>query len=48
VHSIAAGQSLVIRAPAGIRVEAGERVTAGFDASAVHWFDAQTTRRIDD
>jgi sn-glycerol 3-phosphate transport system ATP-binding protein len=48
VHAIAGGQSLVIRAPAGIHVEAGQRVNAGFDASAVHWFDAQTTRRIDD
>jgi sn-glycerol 3-phosphate transport system ATP-binding protein len=47
IHADAGGQSVVIRAPAGIAVEAGQRMTAGFDAAAVHWFDAQTTRRID-
>jgi sn-glycerol 3-phosphate transport system ATP-binding protein len=47
IHAIAGGQAMVIRAAAGIAVEAGQRVTAGFDAAAVHWFDAQTTRRLD-
>jgi sn-glycerol 3-phosphate transport system ATP-binding protein len=47
IHATAGGQPMVIRAAAGIAVEAGQRVTAGFDAVAVHWFDAQTTRRLD-
>jgi sn-glycerol 3-phosphate transport system ATP-binding protein len=47
IHGDAGGQSVVIRAPAGIAVEAGQRVTAGFDATSVHWFDAQTTRRLE-
>jgi sn-glycerol 3-phosphate transport system ATP-binding protein len=47
IHGDAGGQSVVIRAAAGIAVAAGERVTAGFEANTVHWFDAQTTRRLD-
>ena len=47
VHAIVGGQPLVIRAPAGIAVQAGDNLSAGFDASAMHWFDAQTTRRIE-
>ncbi|SNT14244.1 sn-glycerol 3-phosphate transport system ATP-binding protein [Noviherbaspirillum humi] len=47
VHAEAGGQSLVIRAPAHARVQAGENVRASFDASAMHWFDPQTSRRID-
>ncbi|NMM26570.1 MAG: sn-glycerol-3-phosphate import ATP-binding protein UgpC [Glaciimonas sp.] len=39
-------QPLVVRAPAGTAVTAGERVTAGFDVSALHWFDPQTTLRL--
>jgi sn-glycerol 3-phosphate transport system ATP-binding protein len=27
-------------------VEAGQQVSAGFDASTVHWFDAATTQRL--
>jgi sn-glycerol 3-phosphate transport system ATP-binding protein len=46
VHTRAGSQSLVIRAPAGTPVQAGQRVSAGFDASAVHWFDAATTQRL--
>ncbi|MEN3366822.1 MAG: sn-glycerol 3-phosphate transport system ATP-binding protein [Burkholderiales bacterium] len=47
IHADAGGQSVVIRAPAGADVAAGQSVTAGFDATSVHWFDAQTTRRLD-
>ncbi|MEC4720236.1 sn-glycerol-3-phosphate import ATP-binding protein UgpC [Noviherbaspirillum sp. CPCC 100848] len=48
VHALAGGQPLVIRAPAGIAVEAGQQVQAGFDAGAMHWFDPQSTRRIEE
>jgi len=37
----------VIRSPAGTPVQLGDRITAGFDAVNMHWFDPQTTRRID-
>jgi sn-glycerol 3-phosphate transport system ATP-binding protein len=47
VHGDAGGRAVVIRAPAGTDVAAGETVTAGFDAGAQHWFDPHTTRRID-
>jgi sn-glycerol 3-phosphate transport system ATP-binding protein len=47
VHCIAGTQSLVIRSPAGTPVQMGDRITAGFDAVNMHWFDPQTTRRID-
>ncbi|MGH8807300.1 MAG: sn-glycerol-3-phosphate import ATP-binding protein UgpC [Noviherbaspirillum sp.] len=47
IHADVGGQSLVIRAPAGIDVKAGESLTAGFDAASLHWFDPQTTRRIE-
>jgi sn-glycerol 3-phosphate transport system ATP-binding protein len=47
IHANVSGQDVVIRAPAGVAVEAGENITAGFDASALHWFDPQTTKRID-
>ncbi|RJF99543.1 sn-glycerol-3-phosphate import ATP-binding protein UgpC [Noviherbaspirillum saxi] len=47
VHGVAGGQTLVIRAPAGVQIEAGQRVEAGFDGSAMHWFDPETTRRIE-
>ena len=46
VHTRAGSQSLVIRAPAGTPVAAGQRVSAGFEAGAVHWFDAATTQRL--
>jgi len=46
VHGQAAGQSVVVRAPAGTRVAVGEQVTAGFDAACVHWFDTQSRQRI--
>ncbi|NEX61432.1 sn-glycerol-3-phosphate import ATP-binding protein UgpC [Noviherbaspirillum galbum] len=47
VHGDVGGQGVVIRAPAGVNVEAGENVSAGFDAGTVHWFDAETTKRMD-
>ncbi|MBC7501144.1 MAG: sn-glycerol-3-phosphate import ATP-binding protein UgpC [Herminiimonas sp.] len=47
VHARIAGQSLVIRAPAGTPVAAEQRVEAGFEPSAMHWFDAATTLRLD-
>ncbi|TFW09812.1 sn-glycerol-3-phosphate import ATP-binding protein UgpC [Oxalobacteraceae bacterium OM1] len=47
VHGETGGQSVVIRAPAGVAVAAGENVTVGFDAGTVHWFDPESTYRID-
>jgi sn-glycerol 3-phosphate transport system ATP-binding protein len=47
IHADAGGQPVVIRAPAGVRFEAGECLQAGFDAAHLHWFDAQTTRRLE-
>jgi sn-glycerol 3-phosphate transport system ATP-binding protein len=47
VHARAGGQPLVIRAPAGTAVAAEQRVTAGFDAASVHWFDSETSRRLE-
>jgi len=46
IHGLAGGQQMVIRAPAGAQVHAGETIEAGFDAAALHWFDSQTTRRL--
>jgi sn-glycerol 3-phosphate transport system ATP-binding protein len=46
VHAQAGGESLVVRAPAATRVGVGEQITAGFGATCVHWFDAQTRQRI--
>jgi sn-glycerol 3-phosphate transport system ATP-binding protein len=46
VHGRAGSQGLVIRTPAGTAVSAGQQVSAGFDASSVHWFDAATTQRL--
>jgi sn-glycerol 3-phosphate transport system ATP-binding protein len=47
VHGRCGGQSLVLRAPADAMVAPGQRIAAGFDAAALHWFDAGSTRRID-
>jgi sn-glycerol 3-phosphate transport system ATP-binding protein len=47
VHGTAGGQSLVIRAASGIDVRVDENVQAGFDPEALHWFDPQTTQRLD-
>ena len=46
VHARAGGQGLVLRAPASTAIAAGQRVTAGFGAESVHWFDAHTTQRM--
>ena len=47
VHGMCGTQALVIRAPAGVQIEVGQTVEAGFDAASLHWFDPQTTRRLD-
>lgn len=47
VHTRCGGQSMVIRCAAGTDVAMGQSVTAGFDANLLHWFDPQTTHRID-
>jgi len=47
VHTRCGGQIMVIRCVAGTAVATGQTVTAGFDAASVHWFDVQTTHRID-
>jgi sn-glycerol 3-phosphate transport system ATP-binding protein len=46
VHAQCGGQALVLRAPADAAVAPGQRLSAGFDAAALHWFDAASTRRI--
>jgi sn-glycerol 3-phosphate transport system ATP-binding protein len=46
IHAEAGGQLLVIRAPAGVQVAAGDMIEAGFDAAALHWFDARSGGRI--
>ncbi|MFJ3048162.1 sn-glycerol-3-phosphate import ATP-binding protein UgpC [Herbaspirillum chlorophenolicum] len=47
VHTRCGGQSMVARCAAGTDVAMGQTVTAGFDAGLLHWFDPQTTHRID-
>jgi sn-glycerol 3-phosphate transport system ATP-binding protein len=47
VHTRCGGQTMVIRCAAGTDVATGQIVNAGFDAATVHWFDPQTTHRID-
>jgi sn-glycerol 3-phosphate transport system ATP-binding protein len=47
VHAQAGSQAIVIRCPTGTPVSVGQRTSAGFDASTMHWFDPITTRRID-
>jgi sn-glycerol 3-phosphate transport system ATP-binding protein len=47
VHTRCGGQSMVIRCAAGTEVSMGQSVTAGVDANLLHWFDPQTTQRID-
>jgi len=46
VHTRCGGQSMVIRCAAGTAVVSGQSITAGVEAHAVHWFDPQTTYRI--
>jgi sn-glycerol 3-phosphate transport system ATP-binding protein len=38
---------VVIRASAQTHAEAGQQLTAGFDARSMHWFDAKTTLRME-
>src|SRR5450830_1561456 len=47
VHTRCGGQSMVIRCAAGTDVAMGQSVSAGFDANLLHWFDPETTHRID-
>ena len=47
IHGLAGGQPVVIRAAAGTAAEAGQQLAAGFDAGALHWFDMQTSKRIE-
>jgi sn-glycerol 3-phosphate transport system ATP-binding protein len=46
VHGRAGSQTQVIRTPSGTAVAAGQQISAGFDASTVHWFDAASTQRL--
>ncbi len=47
IHCMLDSQSLVLRSADAVTPGAGERISLGFDAGAVHWFDPSTTRRID-
>ncbi|HTD06110.1 sn-glycerol-3-phosphate import ATP-binding protein UgpC [Undibacterium sp.] len=46
VHGVCGGEQLVIRTPTGTAVEVGQRITAGFAAKTMHWFDPATSRRL--
>jgi sn-glycerol 3-phosphate transport system ATP-binding protein len=46
VHAKVGAQPVIMRTPAAATVSAGQRVLAGFDAASMHWFDSQTTLRI--
>ncbi|MGB7481164.1 MAG: sn-glycerol-3-phosphate import ATP-binding protein UgpC [Burkholderiaceae bacterium] len=47
VHGQVGGQPLVLRAPAGTAVATGDRISVGFEAGTLHWFDPDTTLRLD-
>jgi sn-glycerol 3-phosphate transport system ATP-binding protein len=47
VHCSLGEQALVLRTAEDVAPAAGDSITLGFDAGAVHWFDPATTRRID-
>jgi sn-glycerol 3-phosphate transport system ATP-binding protein len=46
IHCRLGGQDLVVRTGDESMPAAGATIGLGFDAQAVHWFDAETTRRI--
>jgi sn-glycerol 3-phosphate transport system ATP-binding protein len=46
VHARVGAQPVIMRTRAAAMVSAGQRVLAGFDAASMHWFDPQTTLRI--
>jgi sn-glycerol 3-phosphate transport system ATP-binding protein len=46
VHARCGGQALVIRAPADAEVAAGQRISVGCDAAALHWFERDSGKRI--
>ena len=47
VHATIYHQKLVLRVPSDTPVTAGQQVSAGFVTKTLHWFDADTQRRID-
>ena len=47
VHASIGDQTLVMRVPAATAVETGQQITAGFEDSSLHWFNSQTTQRIE-
>ncbi len=47
VHCTLGTQMLVVRTADEVAPAAGDSLTLGFDTGAVHWFDPETTRRID-
>ena len=47
VHGRLGQQALVLRAPAVTAVAAGDCLSVGFDAAALHWFDPETTLRLE-
>ena len=47
IHGRCAGQAVVVRAPVGTPVLAGQKTTAGFTFDSMHRFDPQTQKRID-
>ena len=47
VHCSLGDQLLVLRTAEDVAPAAGDSITLGFDAGALHWFDPATTRRID-
>jgi sn-glycerol 3-phosphate transport system ATP-binding protein len=47
VHGRLGREPLVVRAGSEANPEPGSRVRVGFDADAVHWFDPETTRRVE-
>jgi sn-glycerol 3-phosphate transport system ATP-binding protein len=47
VHGRMGGQAVVIRTPAATEVKAGQKIDAGFAPGSLHWFDPDTTRRIE-
>ena len=47
VHASISDKTLVMRVPATTAVKTGQQITAGFEKSSLHWFNAQTTQRIE-
>ena len=47
VHALAGRQRVVLRVATGADIHALQQISAGFSAQSMHWFDAQTSLRID-